>query len=321
MKVFVTGGAGYVGSVCVEELLNAGHQVTVIDNLSEGHREAVDRRAEFITGDLADRSLLFNSLRALRPDAVMHFASNTLVSASMSHPGRYLGDNVANAVNLLDACVDAGVRCFVFSSTCAIFGLPKVVPITEDLPKDPINPYGESKWTIERILAWYAKLFGLRYVCLRYFNAAGATQQFGEHHLEETHLIPNVLQVALGKKPQVEIYGRQYPTPDGTCIRDFIHIVDLAQGHLLALQSEQSAVFNLGSGQGYSVHEVIDVSRKITGHPIPAVDKPARAGDPPRLVADSTRIRRVLGWKPRFDSLESIIESAWAWHTAHPNGY
>ncbi len=319
--MFVTGGAGYVGSVCVEELLNAGHQVTVIDNLSEGHRAAVDQRADFVEGDLADRALLFKCLRALRPDAVMHFASNTLVPLSMTQPGKYLGDNVANAVNLLDACVDAGVRRFVFSSTCAIFGLPKVVPITEDLPKEPINPYGESKWTVERILGWYDRLYGVRSVCLRYFNAAGATEQFGEHHREETHLIPNILKVALGERASVDIYGTDYPTPDGTCIRDFIHIVDLAQAHILALHCEKSDVFNLGSGTGYSVREVIEVARKVTGHPIPAVEKPPRPGDPPRLVADSSKIRRQLGWKPRFDSLEPILASAWRWHQAHPYGY
>jgi UDP-glucose 4-epimerase len=321
VKVFVTGGAGYVGSVCVEELLNAGHQVTVMDNLSEGHRAAVDRRADFIEGDLADRARLLKCLGGLRPDAVMHFASNTLVPLSMTQPGKYLGDNVANAVNLLDACVAAGVRRFVFSSTCAIFGLPNVVPITEDLPKEPINPYGESKWTVERILAWYDKLYGLRSVCLRYFNAAGATEQFGEHHREETHLIPNILKVALGQRPSVDIYGTDYPTPDGTCIRDFIHIVDLAQAHILALRSEQTDVFNLGSGAGYSVREVIEVARKLTGHAIPAIEKPRRPGDPPKLVADSSKIRRVLGWKPRFDSLEPILASAWRWHQRHPHGY
>jgi UDP-glucose 4-epimerase len=321
MKVFLTGGAGYVGSVCVEELLNAGHQVAVIDNLSEGHRGAVDERASFIEGDLADRSLLFKCLRSFQPDAVMHFASHSLVPASMTQPGKYLGENVGNAIHLLDACVDAGVGRFVFSSTCAIFGLPKTVPITEDLPKEPINPYGESKWMIERALAWYGKLYGLRSACLRYFNAAGASRRFGEHHRQETHLIPNVLKVALGQKPHVEIYGAEYPTPDGTCVRDYVHIHDLAQAHILALESGQSDVFNLGSGTGYSVREVIKVARQVTGHAIPAVEKPPRPGDPPKLVADSTKIRRVLGWKPRFDSLQPIIESAWRWHTSHPNGY
>jgi UDP-glucose 4-epimerase len=323
MKVFVTGGAGYVGSVCVEELLNDGHTVTVFDNLSEGHRAAVDSRATFVEGDLANREVLFQAFRTARPDAVMHFASNTLVSVSMTQPGKYLGDNVANAVNLLDACVETGVRRFVFSSTCAIFGIPTVVPITEDLPKNPINPYGESKWSVERVLRWYDQLHGIRHVCLRYFNAAGASEKFGEHHRIETHLIPNILKVPLGQTPRVEVYGTTHPTPDGTCIRDYIHIIDLAQGHLRALDltAEKSDVFNLGTGHGFSVREVIDAARQITGHPIPSVDQPARPGDPPRLVADSTKARRILGWKPRYESLPAIIESAWRWHQAHPTGY
>lgn len=321
MKIFVTGGAGYVGSVCVEELLNAGHTVSVFDNLCEGHRQAVDERANFIEGDLATRAQVFESLRGVRPDAVMHFASNTLVSASMTNPGAYLGANVANAINLLDACIEVKVSRFVFSSTCAIFGLPPTIPISEDLPKEPINPYGESKWTIERALAWYGRLFGFRYVCLRYFNAAGASQSFGEHHREETHLIPNVLKVALGERSQVEIYGTAHPTPDGTCIRDFIHIVDLAQAHRLALQCPESTVFNLGSGRGYSVREVVEVARTVTGHPIPIVERPARLGDPPILVADSSKIRKTLGWRPQYEDLRSIIDSAWRWHKHHPHGY
>ncbi len=321
MKVFVTGGAGYIGSICVEELLNAGYQVAVIDNLSEGHRAAIDGRAEFIEGDLANRALLLDAMKRVRPDAVMHFASNTLVPASMIHPGWYLGDNVSNAVNLLDACVANGVKNFVFSSSCSIFGIPKTIPITENLPKEPINPYGESKWTVERVLAWYEKLFGVRYVCLRYFNAAGATQKFGEHHCEETHLIPNVLKVALGQKPAVDIFGTQYPTPDGTCVRDYVHVVDLAQAHMLALHAERSDAFNLGSGNGYSVKEVIETARKVTGRTINAVERPPRPGDPPKLVADSTKISKVLGWKRRFNLIEPILESAWRWHLAHPNGY
>ncbi|HTS18634.1 MAG TPA: UDP-glucose 4-epimerase GalE [Verrucomicrobiae bacterium] len=321
MKVFVTGGAGYVGSVCVEELLNAGYQVVVFDNLSEGHRAAVDQRAEFLEGDLKNRPFVLESFQRLRPDAVMHFASNTLVGASMTNPGIYLGDNISNAINLLDACVAAGTKHFVFSSSCAIFGVPKTEFITEDLPKNPINPYGESKLMVERILAWYEKLFGIRYVCLRYFNAAGASEKFGEHHREETHLIPNVLKVALGQKPAVDIYGTHYPTPDGTCIRDYVHIIDLAQAHRLAVSATHSDVFNLGSGDGYSVKQIVEMARNVSGRTINAVEKPNRPGDPPRLVADSTKVRKVLGWKPRFDSVESILESAWRWHLAHPNGY
>ena len=321
MNVFVTGGAGYIGSICVEEMLNAGHQISVFDNLSEGHRGALDSRAEFIEGDLADRSLIVKTLGRIRPEAVMHFAANALVPESMTNPTKYFRNNVANGINLLEACVLAGVGKFVFSSTCAIFGLPKEVPITEDAPKDPINPYGESKVMFERVLGWYGTQHGLRYVCLRYFNAAGATRKFGEHHRLETHLIPNVLKVALGQKPHVEMYGTDYPTPDGTCIRDYIHIVDLAHAHMLALTCASSDVFNLGSGEGYSVKQVMDVSRQVTGHKIPVVEKPRRPGDPPRLVGDSTKIRKLLGWKPRFDSLEAIIESAWQWHRQYPEGY
>lgn len=321
MNVLVTGGAGYIGSVCVEELLNAGHQVWVIDNLSEGHRQAVDKRATFIEGDLADRPLLFKTLEQVRPTAVMHFAGSALVPESMTNPGKYFRNNVANGINLLEACLQAGVEKFVFSSTCAIFGEPKKVPISEDHPKNPINPYGESKLMFEKILEWYDRQHGLKSVCLRYFNAAGATAYFGEHHWQETHLIPNVLKVALDQKPAVEIYGTDYPTPDGTCIRDFIHIVDLAQAHLLAMQHDQSDVFNLGSGHGYSVQQVVETARRVTGHPIPTVEKPRRPGDPPRLVADSRKIRKVLGWQPRYDSLDEIIQSAWDWHRTHPNGY
>ncbi len=321
MKIFVTGGAGYIGSVCVEELLNAKHEVVVIDNLSEGHRQAVDPRAEFVEGDLADRPLLFKTLEHLRPDAVMHFGANALVPESMVNPSKYFRNNVANGINLLEACVQAGVPKFVFSSTCAIFGVPKKVPISEDLPKEPINPYGESKLMFERILNWYERQHGLQYVCLRYFNAAGATRKFGEHHWQETHLIPNVLKVALGQKPHVEIFGTDYPTPDGTCVRDYIHIIDLAQAHMLGLKCEKSGVFNLGSGDGYSVRQVVDAARQVTGHKIPVVESPRRPGDPPKLVADSTKIRETLGWTPRFDSMVSIIDSAWQWHRLHPKGY
>jgi UDP-glucose 4-epimerase len=321
MKVFVTGGAGYIGSICVEQLLDAGHTVVVLDNLSEGHRAAVDPRAEFFELDLAQRDELVNVLRRTQPDAVMHFAANALVPESMTNPTKYFRNNVANGINLVDACVQAGVKKFVFSSTCAIFGVPAKVPITEDLPKAPINPYGESKLMFERILNWYDRLHGLKSVCLRYFNAAGCTAKFGEHHRCETHIIPNVLKVPLGQKPHVEVFGTDYPTPDGTCIRDYIHIVDLAQAHMLALNLDQSDIFNLGSGDGYSVKQVIDAARKVTGHAIPTVESPRRPGDPPKLVGDSTKIRTVLGWKPQYDSIEVIIDSAWRWHKAHPTGY
>ena len=249
MKVFVTGGAGYIGSICVEQLLNEKYAVHVYDNLSEGHRQAIDPRAEFTEGDLGDRPLLFRTLEQTRPDAVMHFAANALVGESMANPSKYFRNNVGNGVNLLEASVEAGVGKFVFSSTCAIFGVPKKVPIREDMSKAPINPYGESKLMFETVLDWYRRIHGLEYVCLRYFNAAGATTRFGEHHWQETHLIPNVLRVALGQRAEVEIFGTDYPTPDGTCIRDYVHILDLAQAHILALHFKGSDVFNLGSGE------------------------------------------------------------------------
>ncbi|HUJ08880.1 MAG TPA: UDP-glucose 4-epimerase GalE [Verrucomicrobiae bacterium] len=321
MKIFVTGGAGYVGSICVEELLNAGHEVVVFDNLSEGHRQAIDPRADFVEGDLLDRPFVAKAMGHSQPDAVMHFGAATLVPESMVQPGKHFLNNVAGGVNLLDACMQAGVRKFVFSSTCAIFGIPDSDRLSEDLPKKPINPYGESKWMFERVLDWYAKLHGLQYICLRYFNAAGASRKFGEHHNHETHLIPIVLQVALGQRPHVEIYGTDYPTPDGTCVRDYIHIIDLAQAHILALSYPETTVFNLGSGNGFSVKQVIETARKITGHPIAAKESPRRAGDPPKLVADSTKARTKLGWKPRFDTVESIIDTAWQWQKAHPRGY
>ncbi|MCX7887211.1 MAG: UDP-glucose 4-epimerase GalE [Verrucomicrobiae bacterium] len=321
MRIFVTGGAGYIGSVCVEALLDARHEVIVYDNLSEGHRQAVDPRATFVEGDLSDRTFLFQTMERLRPEAVMHFAGSALVSESMINPTKYFRNNVAHGVNLLEASIQAGVGKFIFSSSCAIFGNPGKMPIAEDAPKQPINPYGESKLMFERILEWVCNIHKLTYVCLRYFNAAGASQRYGEHHWQETHLIPNVLKVALRQKPCVEIYGTDYPTKDGTCIRDFIHVLDLAQAHMLALNCEQSDVFNLGSGTGFSVLEVIEAARKITGHEIPAVERPRRPGDPPKLIADSRKIRKVLGWQPRYDSIEAIIQSAWNWQRAHPKGY
>lgn len=321
MKLLVTGGAGYVGSVCVEQLIEDGHTVTVIDNLSEGHREAVDDRAEFFEGDLADRELLFRLLERTRPEAVMHFAGSALVPESMTNPSKYFRNNVGNGINLLEASVQAGVGKFVYSSTCAIFGLPKRVPIEEDAPKDPINPYGESKWMVERILDWYDRQHGLQSVCLRYFNAAGASRKFGEHHWQETHLIPNILKVALGQKPHADILGTDYSTKDGTCVRDYVHVMDLAQAHILALKCPKSARFNLGCGDGYSVKQVIDTARRVTGHKIPALERPRRPGDAPKLVADSTKIRKELQWRPKFDSLEAILDSAWQWHRLHPNGY
>ena len=321
MNVFVTGGAGYIGSVCVEQLLDSGHRVTVFDNLSEGHRSAVDPRAAFVSGDFNDRAAIAVALQMARPEAVIHFAAHALVGESMTDPSKYFRNNVGGGINLLDACLAAGVRKFVFSSTCATYGTPEKMPMDESLSQRPVNPYGESKLMFEQILKWYGQIHGLEAVAFRYFNAAGASGRFGEHHRVETHLIPNVLKVALGQKKQVEIFGTDYPTPDGTCIRDYIHIADLAQAHMLALAPGKSGFFNLGNGEGFSVREVISACEKISGRPILAVEKPRRAGDPPRLVAAAGKAMQELGWKPRFPQLDQIIATAWSWHERHPQGY
>jgi UDP-glucose 4-epimerase len=321
MKILVVGGAGYIGSICSEVLLNEGYDVVIFDNLTEGHRGAVDSRARFIEGNLADRTAVDAAISSSRPDAVMHFAASALVSESMQNPSKYFRNNIAHGLNLLDAMVAADVKRMVFSSTCAIFGPPDRLPLDENLPTRPINPYGESKLAFERILRWYDEIHGVTSVSLRYFNAAGASARFGEDHRCETHLIPNVLKVALGQKPCVEVYGTDYETPDGTCIRDYIHILDLANAHILALDSPKSEFYNLGTGGGSSVREVIEVARKVTGRNIDMVEKSRRPGDPPRLIAASEKIKRELGWKPQFQSLDAIIESAWKWHQKFPRGY
>ncbi len=321
MKIFVTGGAGYIGSICVEQMLDRGHEVIVFDNLTEGHRRAIDARATFVAGELRQPESIGLALAAARPDAVMHFAANALVGESMENPSKYFHNNVCGGLNLLDAMVASEVRRLVFSSTCATFGPPDKLPMDETLPQRPINPYGESKLLFEKILRWYDEIHGLKFVALRYFNAAGASEQFGEDHRTETHLIPNILKVALGQRPHVEVYGTDYETPDGTCIRDYIHILDLAQAHILALEASSSAYYNLGTGGGNSVSEVIACCRRVTGHEIPVVEKPRRAGDPPRLIAASARIKAALGWEPRYQSLDAIVASAWAWHQRYPAGY
>jgi len=321
MKILVVGGAGYIGSVCAELLLDQGHQVGIFDNLSEGHRAAIDARAEFVEGDLQNRQSIEKALAKQRPDAVMHFAASALVGESMQNPSKYFRNNIANGLNLLDAVVSVGIEKIVFSSTCAIFGPPERVPIDETMPMRPINPYGESKLAFEKILRWYSEIHGLKFISLRYFNAAGASETFGEDHRVETHLIPNVLKAALGQKPNVEIFGTDYGTPDGTCIRDYIHIVDLARAHILALKASKSDFYNLGTGGGASVREVIASCRKITGRKIDIAEKPRRPGDPPRLIASSEKIKHELDWKPQFQSLDAIIESAWKWHQKFPRGY
>ncbi|HNQ88948.1 MAG TPA: UDP-glucose 4-epimerase GalE [Verrucomicrobiota bacterium] len=321
MNVLVTGGAGYIGSICVEQLLEAGHAVTVLDNLSEGHRSAVDPRARFVEGCLSNGPLLARTLRETAAEAVLHFAAHALVGESMQNPAKYFRNNVAWGQNLLDAAVETGVRKFVFSSTCATYGPPERLPMTEDLPQRPINPYGESKLMFERLLEWYQRIYRLEFVAFRYFNAAGASARYGEHHRTETHLIPNVLKVALGQSPQAEIYGTDYPTPDGTCIRDYIHIVDLADAHIRALEPGRQGFYNLGNGEGYSVRQVIDACARLSGRTIPCAEKPRRPGDPPRLVACADKARRDLGWRPRYPKLDDIVASAWAWHQNHPSGY
>jgi UDP-glucose 4-epimerase len=321
MNVFVTGGAGYIGSVCTEELLNAGHSVTVYDNLTEGHRSAVDSRAQFVPGHPEQPGHIAEAVRQAQPEAILHFAANALVGESMTNPGKYFHNNVVNGLKLLDAAIAGKVKKFVFSSTCATYGPPDRVPMTEDLPQRPINPYGESKLMFEKMLTWYHQIHGLEFVAFRYFNAAGASEKFGEHHRIETHLIPNVLKVPLGQSKQCEIYGTDYATPDGTCIRDYIHIVDLSQAHILALAPGKQGFYNLGNGDGYSVRQVIEMCEKVTGTRIPAVEKARRPGDPPKLVASARRAVEELGWKPQFPKLESIVSTAWNWHRKHPAGY
>ncbi len=321
MKILVTGGAGYIGSVCVEDLLNRGHDVTVFDNLTEGHRKAVDQRAKFIQGDLADKTGVSQVIGTEQPAAVMHFAAKALVGESMQNPSKYFFNNVSCGLNLLDAMVEHGVKRFVFSSTCATYGIPEAIPIDELAPQKPVNPYGESKLIFEKILSWYDQIHGLVFAALRYFNAAGATEAFGEDHRIETHLIPCVLQVPLGKREHAQVFGTDYPTPDGSCIRDYIHVTDLAQAHALALEVKESGFFNLGIGGGVSVLEVIEACRKVTGKDIPIVNQPRRAGDPPRLIASAQKARDVLGWRPQFEQITDIVSSAWNWHLRHPKGY
>jgi len=321
MRVFVTGGAGYIGSVCVEELLNAGHEVTVYDDLSEGHRGAVDARARFIPGNTGDAVRLRAALREARAEAIVHFAASALVAESLKQPGKYFSNNVAHGLTLLEAVVAAGIKKFVFSSTCAVYGPPTRLPMTEDLPLCPVNPYGESKLLFERLLHWYQEIHGLECVVFRYFNAAGASARFGEHHRVETHLIPNVLRVALGQAAHCDIYGTDYPTADGTCIRDYIHVVDLAAAHILALAPGCRGCYNLGNGEGYSVRQVIAACESVTGRRIPTRAQPRRPGDPPRLVASAEKAARELGWQPRFRKLEDIVATAWAWQQQHPEGY
>lgn len=321
MKVLVTGGAGYIGSITTACLLDAGHAVCVFDNLETGHRAAIDPRADVVEGDLRDPQAIASAMRQAAPEAVLHFAAYALVGESMQTPQRYFGNNVAGGLNLLEAMRMQQVRRIVFSSTCAVYGEPQGRLLDESMMPDPLNPYGESKRMFERMLEWYRRLHGFHPVCLRYFNACGASAERGEDHDPETHLIPLVLQVALGKRPSLAIFGDDFNTPDGTCVRDYVHVLDLAAAHVAALTVEDHGVFNLGTGRGASVREILACARRVTGQPIPAEVVQRRPGDPTSLVARAEKARERLGWIPRHSGLDTILASAWAWHRAHPGGY
>ncbi len=324
MQILVTGGAGYIGSVVAEELLKDGHRVVVYDNLVKGHRQAIPPAANLVQADLMDSATLRETLSKHAIQSVVHMAADSLVGESYENPAKYYRNNVVAGLVLLDAMRDTGVKSLVFSSTAAVYGEPEKQPIEEDAPVNPTNPYGQSKLAFEQAMRWYDEAYGLRYASLRYFNAAGASGQCGEWHDPETHLIPIVLQVAAGRSAAVEIYGEVYPTRDGTCIRDYIHVIDLARAHVLALQvlDHGSRIYNLGcGGHGYTVREVIDAAREVTGKDVPVRIGPRRAGDPAALIASSEKIKRELGWMPWFQDLRLIIESAWRWMLAHPKGY
>lgn len=323
MKIFVTGGAGYIGSAVAAELLEQKHDVVVYDSLATGHKAAVPKGADFVEGDLADGEKVKKALAKENFDAIMHFAAFIEAGESMRNPGKYFQANLTNSLQLIECAHAAGIGKFVFSSTAALYQTSDE-PLTEESPIGPVNVYGQTKLMVEQTLDWYRQVHGLRYAALRYFNAAGAQPGRGEAHQPESHLIPLTLHVALGKRESVAIFGSDYPTPDGTCIRDYIHIADLVSAHLMVLNGlneKDKLVYNLGSGHGYSVLEVIDMARKVSGHPIPAMETPRRPGDAPRLVASPARIQRELGWEAKHSGLEEIISSAWEWHKNHPNGY
>ncbi len=323
MKIFVTGGAGYIGSAAVQRLLNAGHQVTIYDSLITGHRAAVPQDATFIHADLADGAKLKVALGSHAYDAVLHFAAFIEAGESMHNPGKYFHNNLVHSLALIEASVQAGVGRFVLSSTAAVYASSDE-PLSETSPLGPANVYGQTKLMIEQTLAWYRQVHGLHYAALRYFNAAGALPDRGEAHQPESHLIPLMLQVALGKRTHIKIYGTDYPTPDGTCIRDYIHLADLVDAHLLALdalETRDELVYNLGTGTGYSVRQVLETARRVTGEPIRAEEADRRPGDAPRLVSAADKISEELGWSPNYPELDQIVDSAWRWHRTHPEGY
>ena len=322
--VLVCGGAGYIGSTVGAELVKTGRKVIVLDNFCHGHRQAVHPNCEVVEGDIRDSACLDMVMEKYHPQAVMHFAAFIEVGESMTDPGSFFDNNSFGALNVLRAMVRHNIDKFVFSSTAAVYGQPDVVPIDENSPLKPTNAYGESKLLVERMLEWFGKVHGVRSARLRYFNAAGNTPERGEDHHPESHLIPILMQVALGQRPHAYIFGNDYDTLDGTCVRDYVHILDLASAHILALEElekREQLVYNLGNGKGFSVRQIVEALRQVTGHPVPVVDSARRAGDPATLVASSERIKKELGWKPRFDTIESIVESAWAWRKDHPNGY
>ena len=324
MNVLVTGGAGYIGSVVVEMLLQQGFSVTVVDSLVEGHRSAIPSDISFYKEDIGNKEVIKKILIDNQIDAVIHMAGETLVSKSMTQPEDYFTANVVKGLELLEAMREAGTKRIIFSSTAALFGNPEFTPVTEEHPTNPINAYGRSKLMFEQMLEWYDRVHDFTYVCLRYFNAAGATVEHGEHHPVETHLIPIVLQTALGQRKYVEIYGTDYDTKDGTCVRDYIHVEDLANVHIGALQKMDetgSQKLNLGNGEGYSVKEVIETARKVTGHPIPARESARRPGDPDTLVAASKRTHELIGVQFKYPDIQQIVEAAWNWHSKNPNGY
>ncbi len=325
MAILVTGGAGYIGSVVVEDLREKGVDVVVLDNLSRGHRAAVAPEVEFYEGDIGDIDLVRRICTENGIDATMHFSAFAYVGESVEKPAIYYHNNTVQTIRLLDELIACGVKQFVFSSTCATYGEPQYVPIDEKHPQKPANPYGLSKFFVEQVMKDYDEAYGLKFVALRYFNACGATDSHGEHHDPETHLIPLILEAAAGKRPDISVFGDDYPTPDGTAIRDYIHVLDLSQAHLLALKHLQnggsSEFVNLGNGTGFSVLEVIEAARKVTARPIKSVIRPRRAGDPSRLIANSAKAKEILGWNPRFADLVTIIESAWSWHQANMHGY
>jgi UDP-glucose 4-epimerase len=323
-RILVTGGAGYIGSVVTAQLIARGDEVIIFDNLSNSSKSSAHAKAKLVVADTSDRAALDQVFSQNKIDAVIHFAASIEAGESMKFPEKYFRNNTFHTLNVLAAMHDHQVPRFVFSSTAALFGTPDRTPIEEGDPLHPTNAYGESKLIVEQMLAWFLKIHGLRYACLRYFNAAGATLDQGEDHKPESHLIPLILQVALGKRDHISIYGTDYPTPDGTCIRDYVHVSDLASAHLLvldALRVNDHLVYNLGNGQGFSVRQVIETVRRVTGHPIPAREEPRRPGDPAILVASSEKIKRDLNWKPQYATLESIVSSAHAWFQSHPNGY